>query len=123
VLDLVKAVIQSLVAELQTRERGAERALVERQIWVSLCANWITASGILLNLIGLLFIYQSFLISREAANAAKVAAGAANEQVAAMVSANSDASDALHKSQRPWIVVDDVVRFQDRAETSLSQRT
>jgi hypothetical protein len=86
--------IQATIREIHESEKqhqAAERDLWKAQHRTAKGLNWITAIGAGVGFVGLLFVGGSLVVAIRAAN---------------------DARDALHASQRPWVVADSVEMFQ-----------
>jgi hypothetical protein len=76
--------------EQQEEYHAREREVWERQLQAARCLNHITLGGAIIAILALLAVARSVLIAQKAA---------------------VDARDALHASQRPWVVAESVVRL------------
>jgi hypothetical protein len=88
------AAFQSLIGEIHKSEKehqAAERNLGAAQNRTAKSLNWITGIGTAVGLVGSIGVIGSLIIAKGAAD---------------------DARDALHKSQRPWVVAESAETFK-----------
>jgi hypothetical protein len=84
------------------RERqGHEQRSWERQISVAKSLNWITAVAAILNLLGLVILYETL-------GTTKIAALAARDQANAALGANKISERLYISGERPWVYLDQV---------------
>jgi hypothetical protein len=107
ILHAEQAAIHTTLREISAREenhQAGERGFWERQIRAAHRLNWITGVGAAVGVLGLFFVFGSFVLAIRASHDAETAAKAAGRQADAAIEANRISNKYLVASQRAYLI-------------------